>query len=52
MSSMSEYSFYRWVDYESQEYETHVIRDAFEIMRWDFETEKADEEIFIVLVQG
>ena len=50
--SMREYSFYRWVDYESQEYETHVIRDAFEIMKWDFETEKAEEEIFIVLVQG
>ena len=46
--SMREYSFYRWVDYESPEYEAHVIRETFEIMRGD----NKDEEIFIILVQG
>ena len=46
--SMREYSFYRWVDYDSPEYEAHVIRESFEIMRHD----NKDEEIFIILVQG
>ena len=46
--SMREYSFYRWIDYESPEYEAHVIREAFEIMRQG----NREEDIFIILVQG
>ena len=46
--SMRDYSFYRWVDYNSQEYEAHVIRETLEIMRAD----NKNEEIYILLVQG
>ena len=50
--SMREYSFFRWADYESPEYESSVIRQAFGIMRSYYSTEMDDEEIFILLVQG
>ena len=46
--SMRDYSFYRWIDYESSAYEAHVIRSALETIK-DIDN---DDEIFIVLVQG
>ena len=51
-NSMRDYSFYRWIDYESPEYEAYIIRRTLEIMRYTFELEQNDEEIVVVLKQG
>jgi len=49
--SMRDYGFYRWIDYDSPEYETHVIRNSLGTMREFYELEK-NEDIYVVLVQG
>ena len=49
--SMRDYSFYRWIDHESPEYEASVIREAYETMR-RYGCEKEDGEIIVLLVQG
>ena len=49
---IGDYSFYRWIDYESPEYESYVIRNALGIMRETFAHEKDKEDVYIVLVQG
>ena len=50
--SVSDYSFFRWADYESSEYEASVIREVFGIMRSYYWDENENEEIIILLVQG
>ena len=50
--SMRDYSYFRWADYESPEYEARVIREAFGIMRSYYSAENKDEEIYILLIQG
>ena len=50
--SMSDYSFYRWIDTRSEEYDAHVIREAVDVLRWDAKFSDPKDEIYIVLTQG
>lgn len=50
--TMSEYSFYMWVDYESADYEAHCIREAFDLIKGDLSNKEISEEVYVLLVQG
>ena len=50
--SMSEYSYYMWIDHQSKEYEAHVIREALGFMRDWYDFEHNEEEIYVLLTQG
>lgn len=50
--SVSEFSYYAWVDRESEEYEVYKIREALYLLRDWYDIEKGDEELYVLLTQG
>lgn len=50
--SVSEFSYYAWVDRESEEYEAYKIREALYLLRTWYNIENGDEELYVLLTQG
>lgn len=51
-TSMSEYSYYVWPDYDCIEYAANRIRNALGLMRDWYDLEHDGEEIYILCTQG